>query len=93
MLRLPAEGFLHPLVSRPSAMFQKWYRTKECVYRGQLHECLHHFVPLRAVHSFSCPDVSFLRVFASKVMHSLREITEAIHGCKAEHMLTSIALL
>lgn len=59
----------------------------------QLHECLHHFVPVRAVHSFLCPDLLFLCVFASKVMHSPREIGGAIHACKVEHVLTSIAPL
>lgn len=74
-------------------MFQNWYRMRGCVYGGQLHECLHHFVPVRAVHSFLCPDLLFLCVFASKVMHSPREIGGAIHACKVEHVLTSIAPL
>lgn len=26
-------------------------------------------------------------------MHSPREITEAVHACKVEHVLTSVALL
>lgn len=32
-------------------------------------------------------------VFASKVTHSPREITEAIHGCEVQHVLASVALL
>ena len=61
-------------------------------YRGQLRECLHHFVPVRVVYSFCCPNLSLLRVLASKVMHSLREVTEAIHDFAVEHMLTSIVV-
>lgn len=60
--------------------------------RGQLHECLRHFVPVRAVCSFCCPDLSFSHVLASTVLHSLSEITETIHDFKVKHMLTSIAV-
>lgn len=76
-----------------SCVSKPWYKAKECVYRGQLHECLHHFVPVRAVHSFCCLDLSLSCALASKVMHSLREISEAIHDFTVEYMLTSIAVL
>lgn len=41
----------------------------------------------RELYTFLCPDLSYLCVFASKVMCSPGEITEAIHGCKVQHVL------
>lgn len=61
------------------------------MFRDQLHEYLYHFAPTRTLHSFCCADLSFLHVLASKVMHSLREITATIHSFRVEHMLTSVA--